>query len=730
MPILFLHGAIAFKNQLLIHEVDSAFDEKEYCTATGLIDVMEVKDEKVTITLRNVEIQMNNTVYKCDKILAFISGQQVFKIGNEVTLEGMIYKFQEPTNQGQFNELIYYKMRSIDYKLQVEEARIVNSNYSIYKQFLYDTKINMIKVYHNILPEKEAGMITAMIVGDKGELDKDMKDLYQKSGISHIIAISGLHVTLLGISLYNLLKLLRLPTLVSTIISIFLLYSYGVLTNFSVSTNRAVVMLIVLMLSKVIGRTYDLLSATCLSALIILCQSPLEMYDIGFLLSFGAILAIGILEPIFSNLFPVKSKLIKGLYSSISIQLLTLPIILYNFYEIPSYSILINLIVIPLSSLLILLGALSGLIGLVLLPISKILIGGVYVILKFYEFICNLNVSLPINSILIGRPALYLILTYYVILTVFLFLYHIEKKKRYLSILLFLVVIFIKPTNRLELTFLDVGQGDGIFMMTPTKKTYLIDGGSSTVRGIGKYRIIPFLKSKGIWRLDYVFITHMDEDHISGILEIIEQMEIKESDYYNNRIKIENLIVPRIRTQEERYHELIAQAYDKGINVIYMDKGDVIHDKEVSISCYHPAKDYAPASKNEYSMVLSVHYNNFDLLLTGDVEGQGEEELLAYLKNMHRSNKNLEGKEYDVLKISHHGSKNSTPVPFLELVNPRYSIISYGKNNTYGHPHKELLTRLEEANSSIITTQDAGAITIVTDGNYIRIESYKNTNGY
>ncbi len=726
LPILFLYGALSLKSMLDINRIEYEFDEKVNCTVSGVIEIIEEKDDKQSITLSNVKVTFNNKEFTCKKILAVIQVKKPLKIGNEVLLKGSLYKFIIPSNEGQFNESLYYKIRTIEYKLLVKELSILNYDYSIYKQFLYDSKVKMIQVYQNILPEKEAAMITAMIVGDKGDLDNEIKELYQKSGISHIIAISGLHVTLLGISFYNLLKFLRIPTIIATIISIFILYSYGILTNFSVSTNRAVVMLIVFMLGKVIGRSYDLLTATSLSALIILCQSPLEIFDIGFLLSFGAILAIAIIEPVFSKVLPVKNKLIKGLYVSISVQLLTLPISLYYFYEIPTYGILVNIIVIPLSSILILLGAISGLVGCIYLSISKIMIGGVYVILRIYEYICTINLKLPFTTILIGKPTIEVIVSYYIILAIILILYRKESKKRYLLLFLFLGILFIKPNKSLDITVLDVGQGDSIFMMTPTKKTYLIDGGSKTVKGVATYRIIPFLKSKGIWKLDYVFITHMDEDHISGILEIMDQMKSGDGNYYNNRIKIDHLIIPRIHTQEETYHEVIAQAYKKGIKLMYIDKGDMILDKELAITCYHPIKDYIPNTKNSYSLVLDVNFKKFNLLLTGDVEGEGEEELIQYLEDMNRANKNKVIKEYDILKVSHHGSKYSTPVRFLELVKPKYSIISYGKNNTYGHPHKDLLGRLSDASSTVITTSDLGAITIRSDGNYMSIKAYRN----
>jgi competence protein ComEC len=730
IPVLFFIGNYLFKEQMKPYYLDEIFDSKINCLVEGRIEKIEDREDYQILILKKNTVSINNMEYNCKRIKVTTSSNLKFKIGNTILVKGQLIKFQKASNPGQFDEFQYNKIRKIEYKMKEKGISIINSDYSNYHNYLYSLKKKLIYVYETILPQREANILSAMILGESYLLDEDIKVLYGQSGISHILAISGLHVSLLGTALYGLLSKTKLPTYLITFLSVFLIISYGILTNFSVSTNRSVVMLICLLIGKLIGRTYDVLTATSLSALIILIQSPLEILNAGFLLSFGAILAIALLVPMFRSLCNLKTKLLDGFIVSVSIQIVTMPIILYYFYEIPIYGIFVNLLILPLSSILILLGLISGLLGIVLVPFSEFIVGGAYIVLKIYDEICNFSVSLPYANILVGKPNNEVIISYYVVLIVFL-LFNMKKvHKKSLLLLFCLSILFIKPKEKLSVTFLDVGQGDSIFIRSQTNTTYLIDGGSSSVTNIGKYRIKPFLKSNGVWELDYVFLTHLDADHISGIQELITDMEdksdIRDDGYYKGKIQIKNLILPNTNLIDKAYEDIVSLALSKGINVLRVQEGDVIKDGDTIITCLHPRSTYITSSRNAYSAVLSVTYKEFDLLLTGDLEEDGENIVLNRLKDksddLNLANIKLNG--YDFLKVAHHGSKYSTKEPFLNYISPKISIISCGKDNTYGHPHVELMERLEAINSRVIITSEVGAITVMTDGKYYKILGY------
>jgi len=331
------------------------------------------------------------------------------------------------------------------------------------------------------------------------------------------------------------------------------------------------------------------------------------------------------------------------------------------------------------------------------------LAGGIDWILEVYEIACRFFLDLPGARQIVGKPSLLLILVYFVfILTGLILSFRFNKRFILISMVGLFILCFPKPLTKLEATFIDVGQGDSILLQIPGNFNILVDGGSTSVGGVGEYRMIPFLKSLGVSKLNYIAVTHTDEDHISGIIEILKEPE---------GIIIDHLILPDIELIDESYLELEDLAKNKRIDIHYMKQGDKITIGKITLKCLHPVNGFSPDSKNAYSLVWDVSYEDFDMLLTGDLELNGENALM---------NSGLL-RQYDILKVAHHGSKNSTGEDFLNRVNPVLAVISCGKNNRYGHPHEELLNRLTQINSQILTTADSGAITVISDGYKIKV---------
>ena len=271
-------------------------------------------------------------------------------------------------------------------------------------------------------------------------------------------------------------------------------------------------------------------------------------------------------------------------------------------------------------------------------------------------------------------------------------------------LLIFMIgVVAYRPNGRLDVVVLDVGQGDGISLRGPQGTTFFIDGGSSDRSKLGESCMEPFLESQGIGVIDYAFVTHGDYDHYSGIAEMLERQE--------KGIKICNLVLPFHYKEDMSLVELAERASCANVNVLIMKAGDNIQDGAMKITCLHPGKEDVQMRGNEGSMVLSITYGGFSMLCTGDIEGDGEEKLVRRIRE----------KDYDVLKVAHHGSKNSTSAEFLKCCSPTLALISAGEDNSYGHPHKELLQRLEEAKCCVYDTRKNGAIILQTDGNSLTI---------
>ena len=266
-----------------------------------------------------------------------------------------------------------------------------------------------------------------------------------------------------------------------------------------------------------------------------------------------------------------------------------------------------------------------------------------------------------------------------------------------------ILILCFRRGGRLEVTFLDVSQGDGIFLRLPSGAVCLIDGGSSDIKKVGEYRILPFLQSERIECLDFVFISHVDQDHISGVKEILQ----------SDICRIDTLCLPDIDNADSAYLGLVQMAEEAGSRVVYLKSGDRIEKDELLIRCVHPVGRQVWADRNSYSMVLWPQYGEIDFLFTGDIGEEQEREIRRLLP-----------RKIEVLKVAHHGSQYSSSRDFLEWVCPKYAVISCGDGNSYGHPHIEAVERILESGTEILNTQDGGAIRIFSDGKRLQINQF------
>lgn len=660
-------------------------------------------------------------------------------VGDELVYSGEITEFDAATNPGQYDSKSYYEAKGIRYKIWdgtlLKQKKPAQPIY----RWLKKIKHAMSNTYHQVLEPEDSEILHAMILGDKSELSTELKNLYQKAGISHILAISGLHVSMIGLFLFKLLKKAGLHHNLASILCILFLYLYGIMTGFSVSTNRAVVMMALSLSACLFSRSYDSQSAIALSALIILVQQPYQLFQCGFQLSFLAVIGAVFFLPIckeyikwcfpdfeghmerkeqseYYSLAVLLNRFTKifrsSLLASTAIQLVTLPVILWFYYEFASLAPITNLFILPLSSVLILLALAIALLGGICLPLAKFLSGSVHVILLFYQLVCKVFQKIPCNRVLIGQPSKWQIICFFscIVLFVLCVYWKIHKLSGVLLVIGLLILLWKIPVHGLCVTMLDVGQGDSIFCETEEGVTFLVDGGSTDTSSVGTYRILPFLKYSGVSSLDYCFVTHADEDHISGIKELIKVSK--------EEVAIKHLVmvnVKRVMEEDEAYMEVVEMAEQAGIAVLYMERGNQLTAGNMKLTCLYPYYELQAEDRNTASLVLELTYDSFSMLLTGDVDEAGEKEILQerQLKD-----------SYDVLKVAHHGSKYSTCEEWSSLVEPKLALISCGEGNRYGHPHKELLERLEEHGAVVKVTSECGAIQVLVEGKKIRVKEY------
>ena len=669
--------------------------------------------------------------------------------GRKISCTGSFEAFEGELNPGQFDANAYYKNEGYTGILDAKDIRIVKEEESFSPDiYLHRLNLAISEKYKKILGDKNAGSLSAMVLGDKRGLDEEIKELYQENSISHLLSISGLHISLLGGAVFLFLRRLKVSFSFPLITSSIILIIYGAFTGFSVSTSRAIVMMSVLFISFVIGKSYDLPSGLALAALILIVMNHRVIYQSGFLLSFFAVIGIFYIMPELLYIFKVdiyhKRGIIKGLHlllasiiSSISILLATLPIVLNNFYEVSLTGIILNIIVIPLMSLVVITGLLGGFVALVSEILGSFILGITHYILNLYTLFCRLGDRLTFLRLIIGKPDKWQIVLYYLILVIvfyFLALKRRENKLRSLKNNLpegyntskrivvtglmtftsFLIIAY-KP-REFSINMLDIGQGDCFVVNDGNNDIYISDCGSTTVQNVGKTRLLPFLKSKGWGKVDTIFISHMDKDHVNGVNDLLKCAEIT----------IGRIIISASYTSDKlncaELEELKELAKMRDIKLFYMKKGDEIVGKDISFRCIYPTGEEDIKDQNEASIVMRMDYKGLSMLFTGDIAGSTEEKIIE------GSEKDI--LDCDILKVCHHGSKNSSTDDFLKKVSPKLYLISCGLMNRYGHPHRDALSRMTEEGGRILRTDHMGGTQIkLADGKLIITKAGKNLTG-
>ena len=684
------------------------------------------KEVQITGQVYQIEVRESYQILylilskKTARILVYDDAKQSVQIGNKVNVKGELSLFEEARNPGNFDQKFYYEKQKIGAFLWAEALRVTDRESNPLKQGLYELRQKWKRILIDAAGEEDGGALAAILLGEKQGMDREIRELYQVNGIAHVLAISGLHLSFLGVGVYHLLRRITGSYTVGGLAGVLFLSAYILMIGMTVSAFRAMVMFLFRIGADLSGRHYDSPTALAAAAVTVCMWRPLSLYDSGFWLSFGALIAIIFILPIFKNL-PAQS-----LWASVSVNLFLLPILMYSFYEVPIYGVFLNLIVIPLLSVLMAAGLIGTMISLFWEHAGEAIFLCCRIIFRVYEHSCEAALRLPFARVVTGQQDIWKILFYYVFLFAAVLLLRKKeenkgekrsrKKRVVLSVLLVgtgmtILLFTAQVKDKITITMLDVGQGDGLVIRGPEGKTYFMDGGSSDVKKVGEYRIEPYLLSQGIGSLDYVFASHGDQDRISGIRELVQRQK--------TGVTIKRLVLPTQTVWDDALKELAEMAEKEGIPVFTMEKGQCLTEGKLSLTCIQPGKGEMEETGNSASLVLALRYGDFDMLFTGDVEGEGEKRLVDHLQGEYSEC------VWDVLKTAHHGSGNSTTEEFLKTAAPQYAFISAGKNNSYGHPHKETLERLKDAGAIVYSTQEEGAVTIVVSEREFTISGFK-----
>lgn len=667
----------------------------------------------------------------CNDVLAYASTDK-FSVGQILTVRGTVALFQDAPNEGGFDAARFYESRGIDFGLRIGSVERVCREPLPWQRALFGLRERL----KGSIAEcgGAAGLLSAMLLGEKAGLDSEVKQLYQRAGIGHILAISGLHVTLLGVGFYRLLRRLGLRRSTAGGLAALFVSAYGILTGGSVPTVRAAAMVLLLLTADVLGRGYDMLNALGLVCIVLLWENPFLVGYTGFWFSVLAVLGVGAAGPVLTG-FAMRAgeegtrplgegkcarcarAAQESLWMSLGIQLATLPLVAHSYCELPVYALLVNTVVLAVVRYLLALGCGAAVLGMVSTAAGSVLMACCNRILWLYEALCQAALGLPGAQLIVGCPHPWQMALYYLLLALFLLLLHgrtqarAERmaKGRFLGavralavlcgILGLSAVLLLRPAGGFEIDVLDVGQGDGIYLRTEAGLSLFVDGGSTDVAGVGIYRILPFLKYRGVKKISCWLVSHADHDHVSGLEEVLE------SGY-----PVEHLILAEAARREERTAELAALAERCGARVHYMRAGDCLQLGETALRCLYPegGEDSRAAERrggeldrNGLSLVMLLEYNDFRGMFAGDIPEAVESKLLE------------EGcAPVSFYKAVHHGSKYSNSRDFLQALRPGVAVISCGKDNRFGHPHPETLERIRECGAKLFLTPESGQVTL------------------
>ena len=687
--------------------VQKYISEHPKFTVSGEVQECQAAEYSLSVYLKQVCLTVGSEQIPIENIKVYLNKEEQIRIGMFLRVCGKLEEIPGPRNPGEFDSKQYYACRKIYYQMKDGEVCDKSIGYSYFGQLLQEIR----QKAETILDEAAgayAGIFQAMIIGERGNLDAETKMQYQMAGIMHILAISGLHISFVGMGFFRLLKKAGTGNGVAGAVSAFLIYAYGVVTGGSVSAMRAVGMFLVLIGAGIAGRSYDLLSAMALSAIVLLLDAPTYLYNVSFLLSFGAVIGIGALTPEICSLLNLKKRTAKSLAGSVIVWLITLPIALHAYGEVSLAGVILNLLVLPTSGIVLASGIFALPVGIFVIEIAKRVVFPGKCVLFFYEKLCEVVGWIPHSTWIAGSPQLWQCAVYYVMLGVAFTGVKWGKKAASVALVIFAVVfIGYNYRNGLTINSLDIGQGDCCVLKMPGGENFLIDGGSSNKKNTAVYQILPYLKNQGIAILDGIFVSHTDQDHISGIEELLELCTQKLT-----TVRVKNLILPDWDTTGGEYEKLKMLAEQTGIRVQTVREGNLLKAKEAQIEILAPENGADGSDTNEDGMVMKVHFGKFRGLFTGDIGAETEKKLLDSMEDV------------DFLKVAHHGSKYSTCQGFLDVVSPEIAVISCSAKNTYGHPSADTIKKLEDCGAQVEYTMKNGAITVRTDGEGIWLDRF------
>lgn len=633
--------------------------------------------------------------------------------GDRVIIRGTLKLPAGPGNPGEFDYPRYLRNQHIFYLLQVEDPQDIRltPGTNVFTRFANDLRDSIVKQTNQILPEEQAALVLGMLLGKVDQMDDRVYQDFQKTGLVHIFAVSGLNVGFIVLFIAALAGLFHLSRPLAFYLALFSVLLYSSLTGWPVSVQRAVIMGILSLVAVYMGRSNQPINGLGLAGLLILIIEPCALFGVSFQLSFLATWGLVHLYTAVKQYLHYNSPWWDLFWIPVCAGAAVFPLIAYYYNLVTPISIISNILVTYLAGGIVILGFLTLLCVIPMPGLAALFLYPAGALAQFILRTAALCKGAPFGYRVVATPHPLLIAAFYGCLAWLIVWMNGKAKRRNLALpiallgilcITFAVPPWIWANGKIQVTFIDVGQGDSILIKTPKNHFVLVDGGGSMFSETGRRKVLPYLKHLGINRLAMVINTHPDVDHIKGLVEVMEEMPVQA------------VGLGEVFLNHPDSADLLEAAQSQKAVIVALEAGQDFNLDGMEMSVWCPERNSTQAeSNNENSTVLCCRYGVFTVLLTGDVN----EAKLTPLLNRHK------GEALTVGKIPHHGSRSSLcPLLYREA---ECLVLSVGANNTFGHPHWEVLQAVQKARKPLLRTDEHGAVTFISDGKRVKVTTFK-----
>ena len=657
------------------------------------------------------------------KVNLYTENDFIASMGNKIDVAAVWREILSPRNPGEFDFQKYYKQQNIWAKAFMEEEKpssiTVQDGFS-FSTTIYDLRMSIRDLFNEKVGGDAGKLMSALILGLREEVPGEIKQDFVDTGVIHVLAVSGLHVGYVLVIVMALVKLLPVSWRWEKIVIILLLIFYAILSGGKASVWRATIMAGMYVAAPLVYRKANLWNIISAAALILLVYNPNYLTDLGFLMSFFAVISIVFFYNQFEQILPerirvynIRNSLVKGVWAlflvSVSAQIGTLPFTWSFFHRIPIISLVANIIIVPVIGLIVSLGFAIMLLGSWIPYIGAAFGNCIWLLSEIIFWLTHHLGGQTFSYIETSAPSATSILLYVSLITTLFILFRKATRRKAIFPVLAGACLIIWPwaveKNELDVIFLDVGQGDGVIVRVPTEegiKTILVDAGfKDWTRDMGEEVVVPVLRNFGVDQIDLLIMSHPHSDHIGGVEIILEEFEVNEiwdsHGSYGSHL----------------YGRILKSAEEKEVKYSRLQTGYIDTTfAPLRLILFHPDSAYSvnETNVNNSSLVVKITYGKSDFLFVGDLEEEGDEVVTPFGELL----------QSEVLKVGHHGSITSSTQPFLDVVDPDIAIVSVGKRNKFRHPSAVVMERLERSDAEILRTDFEGAIWLKSDGHIIR----------